>query len=57
MAPVIAWVVLIGTPALTQRYLLALQASGNTARTLGAEATWAGLHALSAFLNANRTRP
>ncbi|CAN7334890.1 2-dehydro-3-deoxygalactonokinase [Variovorax sp. LjRoot84] len=49
--------VLIGTPALTQRYLLALQASGNTARTLGAEATWAGLHALSAFLNANRTRP
>ncbi|MGJ7507150.1 2-dehydro-3-deoxygalactonokinase [Variovorax sp. GT1P44] len=39
-------VVLIGTPALTQRYLLALQASGTKARTLGAEATWAGLHAL-----------
>lgn len=39
-------VVLIGAPALTQRYLLALQASGNKARTLGAEATWAGLHAL-----------
>jgi 2-dehydro-3-deoxygalactonokinase len=39
-------VVLIGSPALTQRYLLALQASGTQARTLGAEATWAGLHAL-----------
>lgn len=39
-------VVLIGTPALTQRYMLALQASGTKARTLGAEATWAGLHAL-----------
>lgn len=39
-------VVLIGAPALAQRYLLALQASGNKARTLGAEATWAGLHAL-----------
>ncbi|MBO9513688.1 MAG: 2-dehydro-3-deoxygalactonokinase [Variovorax sp.] len=39
-------VVLIGSPALTQRYLLALQASGTRARTLGAEATWAGLHAL-----------
>lgn len=39
-------VVLIGAPALTQRYLLALQASGTKARTLGTEATWAGLHAL-----------
>jgi 2-dehydro-3-deoxygalactonokinase len=39
-------VVLIGSPALTQRYLLALQAAGTQARTLGAEATWAGLHAL-----------
>ncbi|HEY2254132.1 MAG TPA: 2-dehydro-3-deoxygalactonokinase [Variovorax sp.] len=39
-------VVLIGSPALTQRYTLALQAAGNQARTLGAEATWAGLHAL-----------
>jgi 2-dehydro-3-deoxygalactonokinase len=39
-------VVLIGTSALTQRYLLALQAAGTKARTLGAEATWAGLHAL-----------
>ncbi|MDM0002063.1 2-dehydro-3-deoxygalactonokinase [Variovorax sp. J22P240] len=41
-----AEVVLIGTSALTQRYMLALQASGTTARSLGAEATWAGLHAL-----------
>ncbi|MDM0052264.1 2-dehydro-3-deoxygalactonokinase [Variovorax sp. J22R115] len=41
-----AEVVLIGTSALTQRYVLALQASGTTARSLGAEATWAGLHAL-----------
>ncbi|MDM0111930.1 2-dehydro-3-deoxygalactonokinase [Variovorax sp. J22R133] len=40
-------VVLIGTPALTQRYLLALNAIGTQAKTLGAEATWAGLHALA----------
>ena len=43
-------VVLIGAPALTQRYELALRASGVTSRTLGAEATWAGLHALSRTL-------
>ncbi|MGO4393235.1 2-dehydro-3-deoxygalactonokinase [Variovorax sp. M-6] len=47
-------VVLIGAPALTQRYLLALQASGIQARTLGAEATWAGLHALH---SSNHRRP
>lgn len=41
-------VVLIGAPALTQRYLLALRVAGIQARTLGAEATWAGLHALHA---------
>ncbi|HSV61333.1 MAG TPA: 2-dehydro-3-deoxygalactonokinase [Variovorax sp.] len=40
-------VVLIGSPALTQRYALALQQAGIRARTLGAEATWAGLHALA----------
>jgi 2-dehydro-3-deoxygalactonokinase len=40
-------VVLIGTPALTRRYTLALQAAGVASRTLGAEATWAGLHALA----------
>jgi 2-dehydro-3-deoxygalactonokinase len=49
--------VLIGAPALTQRYLLALQASGTTARTLGAEATWAGLHALSGFTLPHRRSP
>lgn len=40
-------VVLIGTPALTGRYALALGAAGVTTRTLGAEATWAGLDALA----------
>ena len=40
-------VVLIGSPALTERYALALNATGTQTRTLGAEATWAGLHALS----------
>ncbi|RZL64736.1 MAG: 2-dehydro-3-deoxygalactonokinase [Variovorax sp.] len=42
-----AEVVLIGAPALTERYALALDASGTRTRTLGAEATWAGLHALA----------
>ena len=52
-------VVLIGTPALTQRYLLALQASGSRARMLGAEATWAGLHALHSHNHApsHRNKP
>lgn len=40
-------VVLIGAPALTQRYALALRARGIKARTLGFEATWAGLHSLA----------
>jgi 2-dehydro-3-deoxygalactonokinase len=48
-------VVLIGSPALTQRYTLALSATGTATRTLGAEATWAGLHVLSGFLDADRT--
>ena len=40
--------VLIGAPALTRRYALALKkVHGSEARTLGSEATWAGLHALS----------
>lgn len=43
-------VVLIGSPALTQRYALALHASGIASRTLGAEATWAGLHAVATTL-------
>lgn len=48
-------VVLIGSSALTQRYTLALRATGVATRTLGAEATWAGLHALSGFLDTERT--
>lgn len=42
-------VVLIGSPALTDRYALALRTIGVATHTLGAEATWAGLHALSAY--------
>ena len=42
-----AEVVLIGAPALTERYALVLHASGSRTHTLGAEATWAGLHALA----------
>jgi 2-dehydro-3-deoxygalactonokinase len=48
-------VVLIGSSALTQRYTLALRSTGVATRTLGAEATWAGLHALSGFLDTDRT--
>lgn len=43
-------VVLIGAPQLTRRYALALNNTGIESRTLGAEATWAGLHALHAHL-------
>lgn len=50
-------VVLIGSPALTQRYTLALRATGASTRALGAEATWAGLHALSAYLDRDRIQP
>ncbi len=39
--------VLIGAPALTHRYRLALGALGLEARVLGAEATWQGLWSLS----------
>lgn len=39
-------VVLIGAPALTARYALAVSSSGVQTHTLGAEATWTGLHAL-----------
>ncbi|WP_295979760.1 2-dehydro-3-deoxygalactonokinase [uncultured Variovorax sp.] len=48
-------VILIGTSNLTERYTLALRATGVSTRTLGAEATWAGLHALSGFLDSDRT--
>ncbi|WP_218511125.1 2-dehydro-3-deoxygalactonokinase [Variovorax sp. dw_308] len=46
-----AEVVLIGSPILTQRYALAIGAAGVATRTLGAEATWAGLHALATHLS------
>jgi 2-dehydro-3-deoxygalactonokinase len=39
-------IVVIGAPALTARYALALGRTGAKARTFGAEATWAGLQAL-----------
>jgi 2-dehydro-3-deoxygalactonokinase len=44
-------VVLIGAPALIERYELALHTIDVHSHTLGSEATWAGLHALS------QTRP
>ena len=40
-------VILIGSDALTERYALALKARSIAVRLLGAEATWAGLHALA----------
>jgi len=36
----------IGSPALTERYALALGTRGAKVRTFGAAATWAGLSAL-----------
>lgn len=45
-----AEVVLIGSPALTRRYALALAALGGSTRSLGAEATWRGLWALARTL-------
>jgi len=50
-------VVLIGSPVLTERYALALRATGVATRTFGAEATWAGLHVLSGFLATDRIQP
>lgn len=43
-------VILIGSDTLTLRYTLALQHLGITCQSRGAEATWAGLHALAANL-------
>ena len=43
-------VVLIGAPALTQRYALALHALGGLSCSLGPEATWRGLSALARTL-------
>jgi 2-dehydro-3-deoxygalactonokinase len=45
-------VVLIGNPALTQRYALALRSLGCASRCLGPEATWRGLWALGRTLEA-----
>jgi 2-dehydro-3-deoxygalactonokinase len=42
--------VLVGSPALTTRYALALGAAGCATRCLGAEATWRGLRALARTL-------
>lgn len=43
-------ITLIGSQSLTQRYALAFDTHGITAHVRGAEATWAGLHALSHHL-------
>ena len=43
-------VILIGSPALTLRYTLALQHLGIACESHGAEATWTGLHALASQL-------
>lgn len=47
-------VLLIGSPALTRRYALALHALGIPSRQLGSEATWAGAHAIQALRIAMR---
>ena len=49
-------VIAIGASALVERYALALGARGATVRTFGAEATWAGLRALSGFGSIERGR-
>ncbi|KQP19101.1 2-dehydro-3-deoxygalactonokinase [Pseudorhodoferax sp. Leaf265] len=46
-----ASVVLIGSELLAARYALALEVHGVASRRLGAEATWAGLHALARILD------
>jgi 2-dehydro-3-deoxygalactonokinase len=48
--PALRSAVLIGSPALTRRYALALDALGCAAHSLGAEATWRGLWALAQTL-------
>ena len=44
-------VVLVGSPALAERYAVALQVHGIGCTVLGSEATWAGLHGLAATLD------
>jgi 2-dehydro-3-deoxygalactonokinase len=46
-------VVLVGSPALTARYALALRTAGVASRRLGAEATWRGLWSLARTLEAS----
>ena len=48
--PAVRSVVLIGSPALTQRYALALRTLGCTSRVLGDQASWRGLWALAQTL-------
>jgi 2-dehydro-3-deoxygalactonokinase len=50
--PAAASVVLVGSPALAQRYELGLRTLGCAARSIGAEATWRGLRALARTLEA-----
>ena len=45
-------VVLVGSPALTQRYQRALAGQGHPVQCVGAEAGWAGLLALAGTLRA-----
>ena len=47
-------VLLIGAPALTARYRLALESLGIAARTVGAEASWRGLWAIARQLEQTR---
>lgn len=48
----VAEVVLVGSPGLNQRYSLALHELGLRCQTFGSEATWRGLAALAAKVNA-----
>ena len=50
VSPTQGSVILIGSNALTLRYTLALQHLGIACQSQGAEATWAGLHALATHL-------
>jgi 2-dehydro-3-deoxygalactonokinase len=52
LAALSAPLVVIGAPALTQRYELALQALGVPVRSVGSEATWRGLWAIAQTLEA-----
>ena len=50
----VAEIVLIGSETLTRRYALAIDSLGPRSRCLGADATWAGLHALACQLRKNQ---